>query len=117
MSRSFRKRGLFSSKTSASFVRSLAPVTISEEQSLTSGDLAELRSQLAPTGAVSLGQSISGATEVDAGPSAAAALGSAWAGTKFYINSVGATETGFNAFREIIGVRRTRTLADLRKVG
>ncbi len=81
------------------------------------GDLEELRPVLAADGSVTIGQSINGATETTAADATTATLQAAWAGERLYINSApDGSRAGFNAFLEIMLARRTRTLADLRKI-
>lgn len=80
-------------------------------------DVVELRTSLAVSGAIVLGQSLNGAAETTATDATAAALPAAWADERLYLNSKGTSGNGFNAFREFIIARRTRTLNDLRKIG
>ena len=78
------------------------------------GDTNELRAVLAANGSVQLHQSVNSAAETSAVATAANALGSAWAATRIYPNSAGASLRGFNAFRSIKIARGTKTMEQMR---
>ena len=80
------------------------------------GDTVELVGQMASDGAVTLIQSINGATAVTAAASGAEPFGAAWDVTKFYINSsTTTTRVGFNAFVDVAVFAGVHSMADCRK--
>ena len=81
------------------------------------GEDMEFRTTLSAAGVVGLGSATDGGAEVVETPASGDALGAAWADTRLYLNSTGSTVPGFGNYAEVIGARRTRTLAQLRKVG
>ncbi len=81
------------------------------------GDLVELRAVLAADGSVTIGQSIAGASETTATTATTATLGSAWAGTNLYINSVQSTNHGFVKNQSVKAARGTKTMAEMRALG
>lgn len=78
------------------------------------GDTVELRVVLNSDGSVLIGQSINGGTETTASDATTAALQSAWAGARLYVNSAGTSNQGTNAFAAIKVARGVRTMADMR---
>jgi hypothetical protein len=62
------------------------------------GNLVETVCVLLPTGVIQLHQSVNEATPVSATASAALTLPSAWSAERLYVNSIGASAAGFNAF-------------------
>lgn len=79
--------------------------------------LVELRGVLNEDGSVQLGQSLAGAAEVVAAPSAANARASAWNDTTLMINSRGGGAYGYNAFQAIRIAAGVRSLDYMRRAG
>jgi hypothetical protein len=80
------------------------------------GDTVELRAVLNTDGSVTIGQSINAGTEATATDTTAATLGSAWAGQRIYLNSVGGTAIGTNQFRAVKVARGVQTMRGMRNL-
>ena len=80
------------------------------------GDVVELRGILNADGSIQLGQSVNGATETTSTTSAAAALPTAWSDVVLWLNSVGTTSEGFNAFRNVKIHRGVQSLTTMRRL-
>lgn len=80
----------------------------------TAGDTVEIRAVLNANGTTIIGQSINSAAETTASSSATAAHGSAWAGTRVYVNSTGSTNKGTNEIRCVKIAPGVKTMAEMR---
>jgi hypothetical protein len=88
------------------------------------GDTVELVPVRTPLGAVQLYQSINGAAVTSGALSSALALAAAWADTKLWLNSEGATAVGLNAFADlrvvkyadVVGVTAQAIMDELRSM-
>lgn len=80
------------------------------------GDTVELRIVLNSDGSVTIGQSINGGAETTASDATKAMLGSAWADTRFYLNSGGTTQQGVNSFIAVKVDSGVKTLTDMRSL-
>lgn len=78
------------------------------------GDLVELRGILNTDGSVQIHQSINGAAEVAAAAGSASPLAAAWNENRLYIGYNKTGNHGFNAFRNVLILRGTKTLDDCR---
>jgi hypothetical protein len=80
------------------------------------GDLIELRTVLASSGAVTIGASINNGAEATNGPSAAQALQAAWAGERIYLNSEASAGVGQFAFTHVVVTTGEQTMDTMRQL-
>jgi hypothetical protein len=78
------------------------------------GDVVELRGVLNADGSVTIGQSINSGTEETSTDSTAVTLGTAWADTRIWINSVGSAFYGVSQYRSVKVARGAKTMAEMR---
>ncbi len=77
------------------------------------GDIVELLFTVTSTGVVQIAQSIKGGALVTATASGANALTAAWSDTKIWVNSIGSSQVGFNAFHSVKVASGSKTLAEM----
>jgi hypothetical protein len=78
------------------------------------GDVVELRAVLNADGSVTIGQSINSGTEETSTDLRAVTLGTAWADTRIWINSVGSASYGVSQYRSVKVARGAKTMAEMR---
>ena len=80
------------------------------------GQLVELAVQLSGVGAVTLLQSINGGAVSDSGATSAATLAQTWSDDVLWLNSVGTTTPGLNAFLSVAIVRGIHDMVAMRRI-